>query len=321
MPSQEQVRWAQLRVGITVIIASITLSVLIFLMTGTTGVFARKLTLVTYVDNAGGLRAGAPVRLQGVDIGNVEAIRVVSGHPKTPVQITLKIGTKNGVNQYIRKESVVLLSTAGVLGETFVDIDSSDPKAQASAQIADGDTLPAREVPDIQDVVRASQSTLQNINSLLLRADRIMTFVESGQGSVGKLIYDKELFDNLNGSIKQLNGMLDDLNSGKGSVGKLLKDEELYNKLNATMDKVNRTIDGIDRGEGTAGKFLKDPSLYNNANATIAKANQLMDSVNAGKGALGKIAKDEEFARKLDETITRLDAVMGGLEEGKGCDG
>jgi len=321
VPSQEQIRWAQLRVGITVILASIALAVLIFLMTGTTGLFARKLTLYSYVDNAGGLRAGAPVRLQGVDIGNVEAIRVVSGHPGTPIQITLKVGTKNGINQFIRKESVVLLSTAGVLGETYVDIDSSGAKAQASAQIADQDTLPSREVPDITDVVRASQSTLQNINSLLLRADRIMTFVESGQGSVGKLVYDKELYDNLNGSIKQLNGMLDDLNNGKGSVGKLLKDEELYNKVNATMDKLNRTMDGIDKGEGTAGKLLKDPALYNNANQTIAKANQLMDSVNAGKGALGKFAKDEEFARKLDEVMTRLDTVMGGLAEGKGSAG
>jgi len=66
VPSQKQLRWAQLRVGLTVLFASITLAVLIFLMSGTIGLFTPKLILSSYVDNASGLRVGAPVRLQGV---------------------------------------------------------------------------------------------------------------------------------------------------------------------------------------------------------------------------------------------------------------
>ncbi|HZD32678.1 MAG TPA: MlaD family protein, partial [Candidatus Angelobacter sp.] len=76
MPSEKQVRWSQLRVGLTVVFASVTLAVLIFVMTGTTGLFTRKIVVRAYVDNAGGLRVGAPVRLDGVDIGNVKGIRV-----------------------------------------------------------------------------------------------------------------------------------------------------------------------------------------------------------------------------------------------------
>ena len=46
-------------------------------MTGTTGLFTKKIILRAYVDDAGGLRVGAPVRLEGVDIGNVTGIGVV----------------------------------------------------------------------------------------------------------------------------------------------------------------------------------------------------------------------------------------------------
>ena len=77
MPSKQQVRWSQLRVGVVVIIASIALAVLIFLMSGSVGLFTKKITLTSYFDNAGGLRKGAPVRLEGVDIGNVAEIRVI----------------------------------------------------------------------------------------------------------------------------------------------------------------------------------------------------------------------------------------------------
>ena len=88
MPSQKQLKWSQLRVGLTVVVGSVILAVLIFLMSGTGGWFTRKIHLKAYLDNAGGLREGAPVRLAGVDIGNVTTVRVVRGRPTTPVEVT-----------------------------------------------------------------------------------------------------------------------------------------------------------------------------------------------------------------------------------------
>src|SRR5579863_7994925 len=106
MPSQKQLKWSQLKVGLTVLIASITLCILILLMSGTGGIFTHKILLRSYFDNAGGLREGAPVRLQGVDIGNVTRIRVVSDPTRqlAPVEVTMKVITK--YHQSIRKDSV-----------------------------------------------------------------------------------------------------------------------------------------------------------------------------------------------------------------------
>ena len=304
MPSQQQVRWSQLRVGIVVIAASFALGLLIFLMSGSVGLFTKKIMLYTYVDNAAGLRVGAPVRLDGVDIGNVTAMTIVPQHDngKTPVQVTFKIGTKYAV----RKDTKAMLATAGVLGETFVDLDSRLAKA---APVENGDTLPGESQPDIQDVVRASQTSLQNIDVLIRRADRIMGQIESGNGTIGKLIYDESLYAKLNSSLNEVQHMINEISSGKGSVGKLLYSDEMYNKLNATLDKMNNIVDQVNAGNGTVGKLLKDPALYNNANETIAKANKLMGDINAGKGALGKFAADPEFAKKLDTTITNLSQI------------
>jgi phospholipid/cholesterol/gamma-HCH transport system substrate-binding protein len=303
---------------LTVLFAAITMGVLIFLMSGTTGLFTKKITLLSYVDNAGGLRSGAPVRLQGVDVGNVSAIRVVPGHGAFPVEISMKVGMKGDIADFIKKDTAVQLSTAGVLGETFVDLDST--KA-TGPQAKNGDVLPAKDVPDLQDVVRSSQSTLQNVDTLVRRADRIMSAVENAQGSIGKLIYDKELYNNLNQSVGQVQSIIEDINSGKGSLGKLLKDEELYTKVNASVDKLNRTLDEVQAGQGTVGKLVKDPQLYNNANETLAKANKLMDSINRGEGALGKIAKDPEFAKKLDDVTTKLQNIITRMDNGEGSVG
>ena len=316
MPSQKQLKWSQLRVGLTVLFASITLAVLTFLMSGTTGLFTPKISLKSYFDNAQGLRNGAPVRLQGVDIGNVTKVRVVSNNPRTPVEITMRVNTRYGFS--IRKDSVTSLSTAGVLGETFIDIDSS----QATLPPArDGDTLKTRDTPDIQDVVRASQGTLQNLDALLKRTDRILAFVESGQGSIGKLIYDPALYNRFADTVSEFKGIVDQIRNGQGSIGKLIASDEIYNKATAAVDKLNVIIDELQQGKGTAGMLLKDPALYKNANDTIANVKKLTDDINAGKGAVGKLTKDEALAQKLENTITKLSVLTDRLEAGEGTAG
>lgn len=316
MPSQRQLRWSQLRVGLTVLVATITLGILIFLMTGSTGLFTPKKMLRAYFDSASGLRQGAPVRLQDVDIGNVQSIRIVPDRRSTPVEVRMKVGTRYISN--LRKDSVVSLNTAGVLGETYVNIDST---RATGPQVADNDELKTEEAPAINDVVKSTQTTLVNVQLLLKRADNIMSTVENGQGTIGKLLKDDELYRRVNGTVREFQGIAQQINSGNGSIGKFLYDEQLYNKTNATVDKLNALLDEVNAGHGTLGKFVKDETLYNNARDLTAKANRLMDDVNAGKGTLGKLTKDQAFAAKIDNTVTRLNALMERLEAGQGTAG
>lgn len=316
MPSQKQLQWSQLKVGLTVVLASVTLGVLLFLMSGTGGLFSPKFTLQAYFDNASGLRKGAPVRLSGVDIGSVKDIRIVPSKEPTPVEVIMTVTAKH--QEALRKDSLAELATAGVLGETYIDINSSQAKG---AEVQDGDTLPAHFVPGIDDVVRASQSTLQNLQALEARVDRILAFVESGNGSVGKLIYDPTLYNRLNGVVSQFQALVTGVNEGKGTLGKLVADDQVYDKIDATMDKVNVLIDDLNAGKGTAGKLLKDPSMYDNLNKTIANVQQLTNDINAGKGTLGKLTKDQALADKLQNTINRLSDISDQLAAGQGTAG
>ncbi len=318
MPSQKQLKWSQLRVGITVLVSCVTLAVLLFLMSGTRGLFSKRIMLQSYFDNASGLREGAPVRLSGVDVGNVIHIRIVPDKDKqqTPVEVIMKVSTRYGFN--MRRDSVTSLETAGVLGETYLDIDSSQA---VGPTVQDGDTLATQVHPDFNQVVRASQSTLENMDALLKRADRILAFAESGKGSLGKLIYDPTLYNRLSTTVADLQGMVEDVAKGKGSLGALINRNEAYDKFLATLDKMNAVIDDVQAGKGTAGKLLKDPSLYNNANDTMANIKKVSETINAGKGTVGRLIQDDELAKKLDTTITKLSELTSELEAGQGTAG
>jgi phospholipid/cholesterol/gamma-HCH transport system substrate-binding protein len=318
LPSQKQLKWSQLRVGITVIAASVTLAVLLFLMSGSRGLFTRRITLISYFDNASGLRQGAAVRLSGVDIGNVSKIRIVPDKDKqlTPVEVIMKVSTQYSF--HLRRDSVTSLDTAGVLGETYLDIDSS----QATGPVVkDGDTLATQVHPDFNQVVRASQSTLENMDALLKRADRILAFAESGKGSLGKLIYDPTLYNRFSATVTDLQQIVEQISKGQGSLGALISRNDAYDKFIGTLDKMNGVIDDLQAGKGTAGKILKDPSLYNNANETIANIKQVTEDIHSGKGTIGKLAEDEELAKKLDNTISKLSALTTELEAGQGTVG
>jgi phospholipid/cholesterol/gamma-HCH transport system substrate-binding protein len=318
LPSQKQLKWSQLRVGVTVIFATVTLSILLFLISGTNGLFSHRISLISYFDNASGLRVGAPVRLNGVDIGNVVGIRVVPDKDKqlTPVEVIMKVSTKYGFN--LRRDSVTSLDTAGVLGETYLDIDSSQAIGQPAR---DGDALPTHVHPDFNEVVRSSESTLQNMDALLKRADRILAFAESGKGSLGKLIYDPTLYDRLSEIVKEFQGVVDEVAKGQGSLGQLINSNDAYKKFVATLDKMNAVADDLQAGKGTAGKFLKDPTLYNNANDTIANLKKVTDDINAGKGTLGELSKDQELANQIKTTVGKLEAITTALEAGQGTAG
>jgi len=287
-------------------------------MTGTTGLFTKKIIIHTFVDDAGGLRVGAPVRLEGVDIGNVTGIRVVSDPQRrlAPVQVTMKITTKYADS--MSKGCNIALATAGVLGEVYMNMDC---RQSTGGELQSGDVLSAKDEPQIQDVVRASQSTLQNLNVLLKRVDDIVSYIQSGKGSIGKIIYDPSLFDRANQTVGQLQQIANQLNSPRGTIGKLLNSDDLYNKLNASVDNVNKLIDEVNAGNGTVGKLLKDPALYDNANKMVAGGNQLITDVNAGKGTLGLLLKDQAMAKKIDNTVTRLNDIADRLDKGEGTAG
>jgi phospholipid/cholesterol/gamma-HCH transport system substrate-binding protein len=316
LPSQKQLKWSQLKVGITVVVAALVLAGLIILMSGSGGLLTPKLILRSYFFDAQGLRVGAPVRLSGVDIGNVSQIRIVRNQPLAPVEVTMKVNSKYRFS--LRKDSKTLLSTAGVLGETYINIDSS---TAVGPEVSTNDVLKSNEQTGYQDVMRSTQNALQNMQALLARMDRIIAFVESGQGSVGKLIYDPVLYNRANATINDFQKLVSEISQGQGSLGKLLNNDDLYNKANASLDKINSLIDDLNAGKGTAGKLLKDPTLYNTANDTITNFKQLTDDINSGKGALGKLTKDQEFANKLQNTMNRVSNITDRLDAGEGSAG
>jgi phospholipid/cholesterol/gamma-HCH transport system substrate-binding protein len=314
VPSRKEIQWSQLRVGVLVLAAMAVLIGLIFLMSGSSGgLFANKLVLRSYFENAAGLKDGAPVTLEGVTIGNVIHVRVVPDRNPTPVEVSIRVGREYAGD--LHTDSTTSIAQAGVLGDSYLDIDSTHASGPTPANNAE---LRATGSPSIQDVIRTSQGSIEQVTSLTRKIEVLVDSLNSKKGTLGEFINDPTLARKITRIATDLETISGNIASGKGSLGKLVNDDSLYARANSAIGRLDKITTNLDEGKGSMGKLLHDDSLYNNLNSAVANANQLISQINAGKGSIGKLAKDPDFARKLDDTVTRLDSILTSVDQGKG---
>jgi phospholipid/cholesterol/gamma-HCH transport system substrate-binding protein len=193
VPTRREIQWSQLKVGMLVLAAIVILIALVFLMTASSGgLFAHKIVLRAYFPNAAGVKEGSPVTLEGVTIGNVIKLRVVSDRNPNPVEVKMQVGER-----YLRDlhtDSTASVANAGVLGDSFVDIDStraSGPEPRNNAE------LKVSGAPTIQEVISSSDVSIQEINQLVHKIEITVDAVNSTRGTVGKLLNDPVLAKSL----------------------------------------------------------------------------------------------------------------------------
>jgi phospholipid/cholesterol/gamma-HCH transport system substrate-binding protein len=95
---------------------------------------SHKLVLRAYFSDARNIRSGAAVRLAGVKVGTVRAVRIQPSMKDTPAELTMALDT--GYDLRIPEDSVVAIQTAGVLGETYAEIEiagTSGPPVSTNA--------------------------------------------------------------------------------------------------------------------------------------------------------------------------------------------
>jgi phospholipid/cholesterol/gamma-HCH transport system substrate-binding protein len=314
MPQRKRIQWAQLRVGILVIVSLVLFAVAVFFISGQGGFFTKHYHIKAYLSSASDLREGAQARLAGISVGTVSKIRISPfTDPGRAVELDLKIDRK--YQKEIRADSVASINTVGLLGDSYVDISRGSPGQDV---LKDGGALKTSERPSISAVVQNSNDVILNLRVLSNKLDEITAQIQSGKGSMGKLIYDQTLYNKMDATTASVQTLVNAVQHGQGTLGKLVTDETLYSRSVATIERVNQVLDDVQHGNGSLAKFISDPAAYNNLNRVMTQANTLVDKINQGHGSLGKLATDEELYNRMNGTFDRLNAITTRMEQGQG---
>lgn len=306
-------RWSQLKVGLVAIAAMVILAVLIFLLTSSGSVFQRNAELRTYFDDASGTATKSPVRLNGIVVGYVDDIRLSgSSKPNRTVEFILSIQTR--FLRDIPEDSVATITAMSLLGDKFINV----TKGKSPRHIQAGGEIRSEAPQDIPELMAQSANLLQTLQNIVRRVDSMLAGIEQGQGNLGKLLKDEQLYARLNGMAAEGQQLLIDVRKGKGTLSKLLYDDTLYNDIRAPIKRIDDMLANLQQGQGTAGKLLRDPALYDDARATIAQLREVVTDLNAGKGSAGKLLKDDALWKQANSLIGHLDSTVEKIDSGQG---
>jgi len=316
MAQHKQLTWTELRVGLFVLAATVLLVVVIFYVTGA-GSLGPKYRLHTFLPEVDGLTVGAPVRVSGVEVGNVEKIAIATLKPgeqavkSRSIEVDLRI--QKTFQSYIRADSSAGLITEGLLGNRYVDID----RGFVGRELQNEDELNGREERALKAVVERSADLMQNLNAITKQASDVLDGIKNGRGSLGKFLVNEEAYAHLNSSLGSLDRVMADVEAGKGTLGQLVTNDEMFNRVNSVAGRVDTVLEAVQDQKGTLGKLVYSPEFHDSAKKLIDNSNAMIMDVRAGKGTLGKLATDDTLFtqyRQVGENLSTATAKLNSNE-------
>jgi phospholipid/cholesterol/gamma-HCH transport system substrate-binding protein len=316
MAQHKQLTWTELRVGLFVLAGAVLLAVVIFYVTGGGG-WGPKYRLRAFLPEVGGLTLGAPVRVDGVEVGNVEKISIAVLKPGEPTSkdrnIEVDLRVQKTFQSYIRSDSSAVLITEGLLGNRYVDID----RGYVGRVLENDEEIPGREENDLKEVVARSADLMDSLSSITRQASAVLTDVRNGHGSLGKFMVDETAYNHLNSSLGNLDRMMSEIQACKGTLGKLIRDDEMYNRVDSVAGRVDNVLEAVQNQQGTLGKLVYDAGIHESAKKLIENSNAFFADVRDGKGTLGKLATDDSLFteyRQAGENLASATAKLNSNE-------
>jgi phospholipid/cholesterol/gamma-HCH transport system substrate-binding protein len=320
MPSANKTRWSQLRVGVMAAIALCILGYLIFLMAGSKGLFEKTSTVYTYMEDAANLADGAPVTLNGINVGKVVRTELTgSREPNRTVRVVMEVRAE--MLKQIPVDSVASISAANLLGTKYINI----TKGTSLQTVQPGGEIPSLNTREFEEVVQQGYNAIAGLNLMVAKLNAVVDQIQLGKGSIGKLLVDETLYNRAlaiaNETQKLMTSLNEAVNSKNSTIGQLLHNDEIYQDTRNLITRVDGILEGIEKGEGTAGKFLKDDAVYKEAQGALTDLRQLLAGLDKGEGTAGKLLKSDELHNQLTATLRRMDAVLDKVNNGKGTIG
>lgn len=315
MMRRTDMTWTQLKVGIVIILA--LAAILYTIMNLNSGrVFNAVSTFHAVLADSQGVKAGAPVRITGVDVGNVKDVNIDPGKEKVLVEFTVN----NDMRPLLHADAAIMIRPMGLLGDKYLDLLPGSPQKPA---LSDGTVLSGRgDTADITGVAGSATATLQNVDQTLRDLQKIFAGISEGKGTAGKLVTDPELYDKSAQLISKIDALTDKTSQllakverGDGTLGKLITDRALYDRANAITEELQKLAVTLNRPDGSIGRLARDPALYNRLESLTAKGEGLVDRLDHGDGTLGKLLTQDLLYKRTERLLTEMESLIADIKK------
>ena len=287
------------RLGIFIIVGLIIFALAIFLIGRQKHLFDPIFKLTTTFNNISGLQVGSNVRFSGINVGTVENINIIND---TTVKVDMII--KISVQPFIKSDCQATIGSDGIIGNKILIISQG---SSSSKTVKDGQFIKSLEPLEMEAIMQSLNRTALNAEVITDQLAQVMSDINQGNGTIGRLIRDSSAAENIYQTIanfkktsrgldRNIDSMMVSVNMATGNI--LVSTEELADIMK-----------NLNQKDGTLGKLIKDSVMANDIQETINKLKEsgegitnTMEAVNNSflfRGYFKKKAK-REAQEKLD---------------------
>jgi len=308
------------RLGLFFALAFVAVLVLLE-MAGGLDFFRKGVEIRARFNSINELQIGAPVKLAGVQVGEVRRIAIEDG--RVSVAMRVRPGAR------VRTDSRATIRFAGLMGQNYIALSFGTP---AAPEVTEGTELEAETLPDLGQIMAkldAAASTVGGITNIF-GGDNFQNLL----GPFTDFLKDNSpRLTAILGNIQVISKQIAD---GKGTVGMLVNDDRLYSAALDTVTNMSavatdiqslsgdakaavadarKIVSDINAGQGTLGKLARDEALYRETADAMRNLREILEKINGGQGLAGKVVNDENFFKNVKGTLQKVEKATDGLED------
>jgi phospholipid/cholesterol/gamma-HCH transport system substrate-binding protein len=296
---------AETKVGLLVVVALVALGWLTvrsgsFGFGGSTG---PQRTLTVNFADVNGVTAGTPVKIAGVNVGEVTSVRLL---PTGSAVLQLKVDDTVPLPADVTAQ----ITSSGLIGERFVALVPGPLGMQGQGGILplSADTIPSSGMADVQNIggdfakvaddLKGMTTTLRQVLGSPENAAKLQQIIDGLAGFSNNLGGESaQTMENINRVAANFAKISDDLAAGKGLLGQLLAS--------------NGSVSGTAGMEGLGGALSGLEDLGKAAREIQA----VMAKINGGEGTIGQLVNNPETAEKLNDALDTFGEVSARIEQ------
>jgi phospholipid/cholesterol/gamma-HCH transport system substrate-binding protein len=330
----------QMRVGIFVLVGLALCAVAVFLIGDSQQLWQPKVQYRAAFNDVAGLKPGAPVRMGGLDIGNVTSV----GHGDNPgdprIYVTLSITKAEA--QRVRQDTVARVANKGLLGDKMIELSAGaggaaaqDPKQLVRSEEPQDMFAAANQLAsETQHIVEKMQPLAQSLGDPKFAEDikqtmsdmrRIADALATNDSIAHKFLYDPEegrkfsaMLTNMNNASSRLDGLLADardvtehVKNGPGIAHAVIYDGDMSQNAAGALAEVHKDLKAIREGNGLAHAVLygddSSQHVMANLNAMTDDLRVIVSNVKSGKGTIGALLVDPSIYEDLKSAIGNVE--------------
>lgn len=280
------------RLGLFVVISTFLLIITLYFVGNKQNIFGKTFKISAVFNNVNGLMLGNNVRYSGINVGTVKKIEMIND---TTICVDMIIEDK--ILPHLKKNAIAAISSDGLVGSMVINI---VPNKETEAQLQPGDTIKSFSKISTDNILSSLNTT--GDNAALLTADLLETVktINSGKGTLGKLISDEGMAIDLKETItalknasfeasnviKNMNKIISSVNYDNSLAAVFLSDSLAATKMKTIINNLEKSSIGID--------------------SVISNIDEVTAQFKNGKGALNYILNDTILVKNIDSTMINI---------------